>query len=131
MNSRAELEQILLARENEWMNAWQRRDHAAADAILAEEFILVSSLGGETFSKAQWLDGAMGPMRCESFQFDEVRVLGYGDAAVVVSRYHQVAEARGKSWNGRFVMTDVWIFRSERWQVATRHATWLDAPPAT
>jgi hypothetical protein len=59
----AELEQILLARENEWMGAWQRRDRAAAETILAEEFILVSSPGGEIFSKAQWLDGAMGPIR--------------------------------------------------------------------
>lgn len=64
---------------------------------MAEEFILVTSLGGEIFSKAQWLDGAMGPMRCESFQFDDVRVLGYGDTAVVVSWYQQVAEAPGKT----------------------------------
>src|SRR5262249_43370489 len=72
------MKQILLARENEWMSAWQRRDRPAAEAILADEFILVSSLGGEIFTKAQWLDEALGSIRCESFQFDDVRVLGYG-----------------------------------------------------
>src|SRR5262245_28101480 len=43
MNANASLEHTLLARENEWMSAWQHRDRAAADAILAEEFTLVSS----------------------------------------------------------------------------------------
>jgi len=124
-----DLKQILLARENEWMGTWQRRDRTAAEAILADEFILVSSLGGAIFTKAQWLDEALGSISCQSFQFDDIRVLDYGDAAVVVSHYRQTAEARGKPWNGRFVLTDVWIHRDARWQVVSRHATWLDAPP--
>ena len=62
MNAGIKLKQTLLARENEWMSAWQRRDRAAAEAIVADEFMLVSSLGGEVFSKAQWMEAAMGPM---------------------------------------------------------------------
>jgi hypothetical protein len=42
--------------------AWQRRDRALAESILADEFTLLSSLRGEVFSKEQWLDAAMGPM---------------------------------------------------------------------
>jgi ketosteroid isomerase-like protein len=130
MTADTELKQTLLVRENEWMSAWQRRDRAAAEEIVADEFMLVSSLGGEVFSKAQWMDAAMGPMRCESFRFDDIRIFAHGDTAVVVCWYQQAAQARGTPWNGRFVMTDVWIFRASRWQVVTRHATWLDAPPA-
>jgi hypothetical protein len=110
------------------MDAWQRRDRPAAEAILHDEFVLVSSLHGETFSKAEWLEGAMGPIRCRSFTFDRIQVRQYGAVAIVICWYHQIAEARGKPWNGRFVMTDVWVKVGVAWQVVSRHATWLDAP---
>lgn len=112
------------------MDAWRRRDRPAAEAILHDEFVLVSSLDGATFSKAEWLEGAMGPIRCERFAFDRLQVRHYGDVAIVISRYHQIAEARGRPWNGRFVMTDVWVRLNAAWQVVSRHATWLDASPA-
>ena len=126
----ASLEAVILARENAWMDAWLRRDRAAAESIIADEFTLISSLGGEVFSKAQWLEGAMGPMICESFQFDRLQVRDYGDTAVAIGWYHQKATARGNDWSGEFRLTDVWHFRGGRWQVVARHATWLGGPIA-
>lgn len=122
------LQAVILARENEWMDAWRRRDRALAESILADEFTLVSSLGGEVFSKAQWLEGAMTDIACESFQFERVDVRDYGATAVSISWYRQKAAARGRDWSGAFRMTDVWHFRDGRWQVVARHSTWLDAP---
>ncbi|QSX28664.1 nuclear transport factor 2 family protein [Shewanella cyperi] len=121
------LHDIILARENEWMGAWLKRDRALADSILADEFTLVSSLNGEIFSKAQWLDGAMGPIVCQSFHFDRLQVKGYGDTVVSIAWYHQKATARGNDWSGEFRMTDVWHYRDGRWQVVARHSTWLGA----
>ena len=124
------LHDVILARENEWMGAWLRRDRAKAESILADEFTLISSLGGEVFSKAQWLDGAMGPMAGESFHFDRLQVRGYGNIAVSIAWYHQKATARGTDWSGEFRMTDVWHWRDGRWQVVSRHSTWLRAAGA-
>lgn len=115
----------LVALEDQWMDAWRRRDREACDRILAEEFLLTSSLGGEVFNKAQWLEGAMGPIECQSFSFDKVDVRVYGDAAVVHSEYAQRATARGQDWSGRFRITDVWVKRDDRWQVVARHSTML------
>ena len=129
-NEAKTLHDVILARENEWMDAWRRRDRPLAESILGDEFTLVSSLGGELFSKAQWLEGAMGAIECESFQFDRLQVRDYGEIAVSISWYRQKASARGRDWSGEFRMTDVWCFREGRWQVVSRHSTWLDAPGA-
>lgn len=124
------LHAVILARENEWMGAWLRRDRALAESILADEFMLVSSLGGEVFSKAQWLEAAMGPMVGEAFAFQRVDVRDYGDVAVAICWYHQKATARGRNWSGEFRLTDVWHWRDGRWQVVARHSSWLGPHPA-
>ena len=113
-------------REDEWMAAWLRRDMQAAAGILADEFTLTSSLStGELMTKAQWLAGATTTHECKSFHFDRIDVRVYGDAALANVWYHQQATVRGNDWSGDFLMSDLWVRRSGRWQVVARHASWL------
>jgi hypothetical protein len=42
---------------------------------------------------------------------------------VVVSRYRQTARLRDRDATGELRVTDVWIRRDGRWQIARRHAT--------
>lgn len=117
-------------REEEWMDAWLRRDMHAAAAILADEFTLASSLSnGELMTKAQWLAGAGVTHVCRSFHFDRVDVRVYGEAALATVWYQQQAGVRGRDWSGNFLMSDLWLRRDGRWQVVARHASWLRPPP--
>jgi ketosteroid isomerase-like protein len=118
-------EEAIRAAEEAWMDAWRRHDIQACERVLADEFVLVSALGGEQFDKAKWLELARADFHCDAFHFDEVRVRRYGDVALAHTLYRQRATARGRDWTGAFRMTDVWVHRDGRWQVVSRHRTQL------
>jgi ketosteroid isomerase-like protein len=107
------------------MEAWVGRDLNACAQILADEFVIVSSLGGMLADKASWLEHAQGPLEGKTFAFEDFRIQQYGDVVVVHCMYHQEATARGRDWSGTFRMTDVWVRRDGRWQVVSRHSTML------
>ena len=107
--------------EREWMNAWLARDRDTCARILADDFLLTSARG-VLMTKAEWL-AALDSIVGESFQWEEIRVRPFGDVAVVHCRTRQRASVAGHDWSGRFLLTDVWVRRDGRWQVASRHGT--------
>jgi uncharacterized protein (TIGR02246 family) len=109
--------------EEEWMQAWVRKDLAACDRILAEDFILTSARG-VLLPKRDWIAHATWAFHCERFRWEDIRVrLLADDVAVVHGRSHQSATAAGQDWSGVFLLTDVWARREGRWQVVVRHGT--------
>ncbi len=112
--------------EQAWMDAWQRRDMDAVALLLADEFQLVSARSGELFGKQKWLALAEVAFACRSFHFDEVRVQTYGDIAIAHCLYRQQGSAWGREWSGLFRITDVWLWRDNRWQAVTRHSTQIE-----
>ena len=122
---RMTLEDQFLALENKWMNAWKSKDIQTCRALLAEEFTLTSSLStGDLLTKEQWID-AVSRYDCKSFSFEKIKVRKYGKTAIVNSWFQQEATANGKDWNGKFLITDVWVNKGKNWQVVSRHASWL------
>jgi hypothetical protein len=115
-------EKELPALEREWMEAWRLKDRATCERILGHDFLLTSARG-LLMSKSQWLDGAMGPFVCESLEWDEIRVRPFGDVAIVHARARQRAHVNQQDWSGLFLLTDVWAWRDNRWQVVSRHGT--------
>jgi ketosteroid isomerase-like protein len=112
--------------EQAWMDAWQRRDMRGCAHMLAEEFHLVSARSGELFGRDKWLALAEVAFVCRSFHFDEVQVQSYGPIAIAHCLYRQTGSAWGKDWSGLFRITDVWIWRDDRWQAVTRHSTQIE-----
>lgn len=108
--------------EREWMNAWIVQDRAVCDRILDDEFLLSSALG-RLMSKPEWLAGATGQFKCESFDWQEILVRSFGEFAIVHSKTRQKASVGGKDWSGVFMLTDVWIVRGSDWKVVTRQGT--------
>ena len=116
------MESEIAALERQWMEAWLRRDRPTCDRILADDFVLTSARG-TLMSKAEWLDGAMGHIVGQSFDWDELRVRLFGEVAIVHARTRQSATVSGHDWSGQFLLTDVWVHRDGRWQVVSRHGT--------
>lgn len=104
------------------MEAWLKKDRATCERILGDDFILTSARG-LLMSKEEWLAAAMGPFVGEALVWEEIRVRPFGDVAVVHARARQRASVAGQDWSGLFLLTDVWIFRDDRWQVVSRHGT--------
>lgn len=119
-------EQTLIDLQIAWMDAWQRQDRTAIEAILAPEFTLTSARTDQIVDRAGWL-GLLDRVKNVSFEYTDFRIDVFGDAAVVRSRMSQVARVDDQPWDATFMLTDVWIRRGGRWQVVARHSS---TPPA-
>ena len=114
--------EIITNLEKEWMQAWLNKDMVTCARILSDDFIL-SSARGMLVTKSEWLESAKELIAGEEFIWDEIKVRLYGNTAVVNSKTRQKAKVGSQDWSGAFLLTDVWVFQNNNWQVVTRHGT--------
>lgn len=119
------IETELMGREREWMDAVARKDLAALDRIVGEDYVYTAS-GQGRWSRQRWMD-AVAIYDLERFAFLEVDVRAYGDVAVVLSRYEQEAAIAGNPRGGEFLLTDVWVRRDGAWRVVARSSILMPA----
>jgi hypothetical protein len=100
---------IVTNREKQWMRGWINKDEACFHDIMAPDFLL-SSARGLLMTKAEWIEAALGPFTCQSFEWKEIKVRLYGDTAVVNALIDQKANVGEQDWGGRFMITDVWVY---------------------
>ena len=73
-----------------------------------------------------FLEAAAGPYEIDEFAYEQIDPEVYGNTAVLVSRYRQVARFDGRDLSHRMHVTDIWTRRDARWQIVRRHATVAD-----
>ena len=110
--------QELTKLEHAWMEAIQRKDTAALERILAPEYTYTAS-GQGRWTRQGWLE-TVAIYDIHRFEFVEIDVRVYGDAAVVLSHYRQDGSVGGAPRSGEFLLTDVWVRRDGTWQVVAR-----------
>jgi hypothetical protein len=91
------------------------------ERLLASEFTLQGAAG--QLDRAAFLEAAAGPYEIDEFRYEEIDPEVYGNTAVLVSRFHQVARLDGRDLTHRMHVTDIWTRREARWQIVRRHAT--------
>ena len=96
-------------------------DVGSLEHMLASEFTLQGAAG--QLDRAGFLDAASGPYEIDEFSYEEIDPEIYGNTAVLVSRYRQVARLDGRDLSHRMNVTDIWTRREGRWQIVRRHAT--------
>ncbi len=94
------------------------------ERLLASEFTLQGAAG--QLDRAAFIEAAAGPYEIDEFTYEEIDPEVYGNTAVLVSRYHQVARLDGRDLTRRMHVTDIWTRREARWQIVRRHATVAD-----
>jgi ketosteroid isomerase-like protein len=122
MGEKEEIAQILRL-QNEWMDAWVRRDLRRLEELLADDFVLTSVSSDTLVDRATWLRNALGPARGEGFHYDDLHIQIYKDAAIAHSRFSQRARMGDQDWSGEFLVTDVWVREKGSWRVASRHSS--------
>ena len=100
-------------------------DVGALERMLAAEFTLQGAAG--QLDREEFLAAAGGPYEIDEFAYEEIDPEIYGNPAVLVSRYSQVARFGGRDLSRRMNVTDIWTRRDGRWQIVRRHATLCDA----
>jgi ketosteroid isomerase-like protein len=112
----------LFASDGAGMDAARRRGPAACNAVLAEEFTAaVADVCGPQAGRAGWIANVLSRLAIDSFEYEALRVHACGDVALVQARYRQEGTVCGGPRRERFTVTDVWVKRDDRWQVASRY----------
>jgi hypothetical protein len=105
----------------ELASAVQRHAGSRLDELLAAEFTLQGAAG--QMDRDEFLQAASGPYEIDEFAYDEIDPEVYGNTAVLVSRYRQVARLGTRDLSHEMHVTDIWVRREGRWQIVRRHAT--------
>jgi ketosteroid isomerase-like protein len=104
--------------------AVSEHDVPRLEELLADEFTLQGAAG--QLDRAEFVEAAAGPYEIDEFAYEEIDPEIYGNTAVLVSRYSQVARLDGRDLSYRMNVTDIWTRRDGRWQIVRRHATLRD-----
>jgi ketosteroid isomerase-like protein len=114
------VERTLFRLEDQWTRALVRRDSAAFARLLAPRFVYTEN--DQVMTKAQLIDAVVhGADTVESAGNEDMKAYVYGNTAVVTGWL--VVKGRGKDgpFNRRYRYTDIWLYRSGRWQVIAAH----------
>jgi ketosteroid isomerase-like protein len=104
--------------------AVSEHDVERLETMLAAEFTLQGAAG--QLDREAFLEAAAGPYEIDEFAYEQIDPEVYGNTAVLVSRYRQVARFDGRDLSHRMHVTDIWTRRDARWQIVRRHATVAD-----
>jgi len=104
----------VIALENAWNQAEERKDARALDEILDSSLIYTDD-DGTLVNKADFLAGVKGRARHGERQVAEsMNAQVYDDGVVVTGVYHGKGMVKGKPFpRGRF--TDTWVRRNGKW----------------
>ena len=101
--------------------AVSEHDVERLEGLLAAEFTLQGAAG--QLDRDAFLEAAAGPYEIDEFSYEQIDPEIYGNTAVLVSRYNQVARFEGRDLSHRMHVTDIWTRRDARWQLVRRHAS--------
>ena len=109
--------------EREWASAIVKKDTAALDRLLADEFNGTSPTA-HTFPKTMAIEELKsGKYIVDSMMLDEISVNVYGNVAVAFTSQNEKSRYSGKNTSGHYHFTDVWVKNGERWQVVASHGS--------
>lgn len=115
-------ELALLQIEREWADAETKKDLAWFEKALADDW--ASNTDGQIFKKAQFVaDLKGGSSKVESISLGDMRVLIFGETAVVHGLANEKSIDRGKDTMAQSRWTDVFAKRDGRWQCVLTYAT--------
>src|SRR5689334_12320683 len=111
--------------ERDWTDAGLKKDVAAMDKIVADDWIGLD-FQGKTVTKAQMLaELKSGTSSSSSIDLGEMKVRVFGDTAVVTGSDTEKSTYKGKDSSGKYVWTDIFVKRNGRWQPVASQSTKL------
>jgi ketosteroid isomerase-like protein len=125
LSAQSKLEQKLLQLQRAEDEAEGKKDIAALERLLDDNFIFTAA-NGAVYTKKQLIeevktdDSAGG----ETLSYEEVKTFDYGKTAMI--NYLLVVKGKdknGKEFTNRFRMSSLWVKRKGEWRIAAVHAT--------
>ena len=121
--------QELIKLEEEWHNAYLRRDATPLEKFLADEYIAVGGNGG-TVNKAQTVEGLKNDTATYEYSTPyDMDFRFYGDTVVVIGRTKEKGKAQnGAEFSVEYRWTDVFVKREGRWQCVAAQVVRIPPP---
>ena len=107
----------ILALEQQWTDAYRQRNIKLLTSMLAEDFVITvedGSIFGKMGYMAHTADTAT---QVDLAEESDLRVHMHGNVAVVTGSYHEMGLSKGKRYEYRDRMTDVWMKIENQWQL--------------
>jgi ketosteroid isomerase-like protein len=119
----------VFALEEELRQAEMSVDRKALEAFFADD-VMVTAPIGVVVDKAAVMDEVEVATKVKILDFskEDVQVRIFGDTVVTSYRVRAKAEHEGVKIDETFRMSNVWLKRDGRWQVAARHVARLEQP---
>jgi ketosteroid isomerase-like protein len=116
-------ENRIMAFENAWNSAEQRKDKTALDELLASS-LAYTDYDGTFMDKTEFLASVVNPaLHPELITNESVTVHAYGNSAVVTGIYREKGTFNGKSYSRRGRFTDTWVSQNGIWQCVSSQST--------
>jgi ketosteroid isomerase-like protein len=114
-------ENHLLTLDSEWNEAYPRRDVAALDHIIADDWVCIDG-AGLVITKRQLLERVKSSVPfLDPYRFDEITLRVFMDAAIVTGRLSGTKRSDDGTFHLEQRYTRVYVKRNDRWQsVATQ-----------
>jgi uncharacterized protein with LGFP repeats len=109
-------EDFIKESEKEWAESAASGDSTVIERIIADDFIGVDPKGNQ-YNKQQMVhDTREAPKYFKSNYLSDFKIRFYGNAAVAQGDETWVRYS-GQQLTGRFVWTDTWVLRNDKWQI--------------
>ena len=107
--------------ERDWMNAVEKKDRQALDAMLAPEFTVRSSADPEhTVSRIEWIQDTLTKDDVRSHRIRSMTIRAFLGVAVVSFIESEEAATQAKKSRGDQLIVDIWKTIHGKWQPALR-----------
>lgn len=114
---RATVVAALTARADAWDQAIVRKDRAAIEANMAEEFRHIDGRGNVEYRQA-FIDGLMSPeLEIDPYGVEDFDVRLYGDVALLCGRTRMTGRYQGEPFTSHYRYIDTYVRKDGAWKV--------------
>jgi ketosteroid isomerase-like protein len=113
----------ILALENAWNQAEERKDVKALETLLDSSLVYID-YDGSIMNKVQFIASVQAPsLHPEQIVNESMTAHVYGDSAVVTGIYREKGLKNGKPYLRRGRFTDSWVYRDQTWVCVASQST--------
>lgn len=118
-----DVRQNLMRMEHEGSEAMLKGNTAIMERDTADSFTFTGP-DGATSTKAEGINSIKnGDLKFESSTMSDMKVMQYGDSAVVTYTTTDKGTYKGQDISGTYRWTDVWVKRDGKWQIVAGQGT--------
>ena len=122
------VEQALMQIEQELTDTLIKGDPSASERYIADTFTFTAP-DGMVSTKAQGIaDLKSGALKIGSSKIEDMKVLVYGDTAVVTYRTTDKGTYKGRDISGQYRWTDVFVKQKGKWELVSGQGTPIQKP---